>query len=103
MVFIESPLFTKLADGLLTDEAYAVLQEHLARYPRSGDVMPGAGGLRKLRWARAGMGKRGGVRVIYYHLSAAAQIRLVLIYAKAAQENLTPAQTKTLLSLMENW
>ena len=49
------------------------------------------------------MGKRGGVRVIYYHLSAAAQIRLVLIYAKAAQENLTPAQTKTLLSLMENW
>lgn len=49
------------------------------------------------------MGKRGGVRVIYYHLPAAAQIRMVLIYAKAAQENLSPAQTKALRLLMENW
>lgn len=103
MVFVESALFTKLVNDLLDEEAYRALQEHLARHPDAGDVMPGAGGLRKLRWTRPGMGKRGGTRVIYYHLNAAAQIRMVLIYAKAAQENLTPAQTKALLAVMENW
>ena len=103
MVFIESPLFTRLVNDLLPDEAYAALQRHLAKHPQAGDVMPGAGGLRKLRWTRPGIGKRGGTRVIYYHLAVAAQIRMVLIYAKAAQENLTSAQTKALLSLMENW
>ncbi len=56
--------------------------------PESGDVVPGSGGCRKIRWSRTGTGKRGGVRVIYYNQIADGRIYLLLIYAKSAQENI---------------
>ena len=59
-----------------------------------GDVIQDTGGLRKIRWSANGKGKRGGVRVIYYHLTADAQIRLLLIYKKGIQDNLTEKQKK---------
>ncbi len=58
--------------------------------PDAGDVIPGADGARKVRWSRSGMGKRGGVRVIYFHLTADEIVLLVMVYAKAAQANVKP-------------
>ena len=63
MVFIESAVFTRQVRELLTDDEYADLQWHLALYPKVGEVIQDAGGLRKVRWASRGGGKRGGVRV----------------------------------------
>ncbi len=60
----------------------------IAANPESGDVVPGSGGCRKIRWSRTGTGKRGGVRVIYYNQIADGRIYLLLIYAKSAQENI---------------
>ena len=64
--FVEAPLFTKLVGEYLTDEEYAALQAALAEDPELGDVIPGSGGVRKVRWGTRGRGKRGGVRVIYF-------------------------------------
>lgn len=68
--FIETPLFTRLVYDCLSDEEYAALQAHLARDPEAGAVVPGSGGVRKVRWGMAGRGKRGGVRVIYFARAA---------------------------------
>lgn len=64
--FIESSIFERELPIYLDDDEYAALQWFLMEHPEAGDVIPGAGGLRKLRWKRPGTGKRGGVRVIYY-------------------------------------
>ena len=64
--FIETRLFSKLIAEYLTDEEYGSLPEALVRDPNVGPVIPGSGGVRKLRWAAPGRGKRGGYRVIYY-------------------------------------
>ena len=66
MEFIESSIFTRLIYEYLTDDEYIGLQMFLVRYPDKGNVIPGTGGVRKLRWALKGKGKRGGLRVIYY-------------------------------------
>ena len=103
MIFIETPIFTADLNELLTDDEYAEFQQYLADNPRSGDVIQDTGGLRKIRWTSNGKGKRGGVRVIYYHLNADAQIRLLLIYKKGVQDNLTEKQKKILRKLNEGW
>lgn len=64
--FIETRLFTKLVLEYLSDDEYSSLQKALTRNPDAGSVIPGSGGVRKLRWAAPGRGKRGGYRVIYY-------------------------------------
>jgi len=64
--FIETRLFTKLVIEYLADEEYGALQESLMRNPDVGPVIPGSGGIRKIRWAAQGRGKRGGYRIIYY-------------------------------------
>ena len=61
MVFVETPIFTKLARNLLPDDDYRVLQQALVLRPEAGDIIPGSGGLRKIRWNVAGKGKRGGI------------------------------------------
>ena len=103
MIFIETPIFTADLNEFLTDDEYTEFQQYLADNPRSGDVIQDTGGLRKIRWASNGKGKRGGVRVIYYHLNADAQIRLLLIYKKGMQDNLTEKQKKILRKLNEGW
>ncbi len=67
MEFIETSIFTKLIYTYLSDDEYVALQSHLLKYPEAGQVIPGSGGVRKLRWAISGRGKRGGARVIYYY------------------------------------
>jgi len=103
MVFIETPIFTEDLLELLTDAEYSNLQVHLATNPAVGDVIQGCGGLRKVRWAAMGKGKRGGVRIIYYHVTAAAQIRMLLIYRKGIKDDLTATQKSALKRLNQGW
>jgi len=66
ITFIETKLFTRLVEEYLSDDSYRQLQAALASDPEAGPLIPGSGGLRKLRWGISGRGKRGGLRVIYY-------------------------------------
>ena len=72
MEFIEAPAFTRYISEYLADDDYRRLQNQLANNPELGDLMPGTGGFRKLRWAdpRRGKGRRGGLRIIYYYFLA---------------------------------
>lgn len=103
MVFIETPIFTEDVQQLLSDREYGSLQLHLAANPNVGNVIQGTRGLRKVRWAAMGKGKRGGVRVIYYHVAAAEQIRMLLIYRKGVKDDLTQTQRVALRLLNEGW
>jgi hypothetical protein len=103
MVFIESTIFTRQVRELLTDEEYARLQLHLTLYPKVGDVIQDTGGLRKVRWVGRGSGKRGGVRVIYFHAVKANQVRLLLIYRKGIKDDLSRVEKKVLRKLNETW
>lgn len=89
--------------ALLSDNSYAEFQRFLAQQPDSGDVIQGTGGLRKIRWVGRGKGKRGGVRVIYFHVSARQQIRMLLIYRKDVKDDLTASEKKVLRGLNEAW
>ena len=91
LVFLEAPPFTRLLRDYLTDESYRELQRTLMENPEMGDVMPGTGGFRKVRWedTRRGKGKQGGLRVIYYYLSADHQIWLFTLYDKDEAADLT--------------
>ena len=102
-VFIESTNFTEWLSEHLTDDAYAAMQQLLMQNPTLGDVMPGCGGLRKLRTsdARRGKGKRGGARVIYLYLPDARQFFMLDIYSKDEKDDLTPAEKVTLARLSE--
>jgi mRNA-degrading endonuclease RelE of RelBE toxin-antitoxin system len=103
VIFIESPVFTRQVISLLSDDSYAEFQRFLAKQPDAGDVIQGTGGLRKIRWVAHGKGKRGGVRVIYFHVSARQQIRMLLIYRKGVKDDLTASEKKVLRALNEAW
>ncbi len=80
--FIETKLFTRLVQEYMTDEEYQELQVVLIERPEAGDVIPGTGGVRKLRWKAPGRGKRGGYRVIYYPKTAQGIIWMLTMYPK---------------------
>jgi hypothetical protein len=103
--FIETPEFTEWVREYLSDEHLADLQRELQNDPDSGAVMPGCGGLRKLRMAdpRRGKGKRGGARVIYLHVAEADVIYLMDIYGKDEREDLTADQKKVLKRLADEY
>jgi hypothetical protein len=105
MIFIESPIFTEDVKELLSDEQYGELQEHLTMNPSAGDLIKGTGGLRKIRWVARGRsgGKSGGTRIIYCHVVADAQIRMILIYRKGIKDDLTPKEKAQLRNLNEGW
>ncbi|MFZ5622220.1 MAG: transcriptional regulator [Pseudomonadota bacterium] len=88
MIFIEAPLFSRLLGEYLSDDEYAALQWALTQRPEAGAVIPGSGGIRKLRWAGSGRGKRGGLRVIYYWKTRAGEIWLLTLYAKNEAEDI---------------
>jgi hypothetical protein len=96
MEFIETPTFTRLLASLLTDDEYRALQNVLLEDPARGDLIPGGGGIRKLRHALPGRGKSGGVRVIYYWTKKSDQIYMLLIYPKSRKDNLTDQETAVL-------
>lgn len=103
MEFIEAPVFSRYLREYLDDEGYRELQNHLAREPNLGDVMPGTGGFRKVRWAdkRRGKGRRGGLRVVYYHFPAEHQIWLLSVYGKDEAADLTATEKKTLKAAID--
>jgi mRNA-degrading endonuclease RelE of RelBE toxin-antitoxin system len=101
MVIVETSLFIKQAQRLLTDETYRQLQSDLASRPDLGAIIPGSGGLRKVRWGYGGQGKRGGVRVIYYWAVSEDHLLMLMMYPKNVQDNLSPAQLKMLRQLVE--
>jgi len=88
LTIIESPLFTKLWPDYWSEEERGKFAAFIANSPDAGDVIPGTGGCRKIRWTRAGAGKRGGVRVIYTTRLKSGALVLLVIYAKSAQENI---------------
>ena len=103
MVIVETSVFSRLIQELMSDEDYRALQAALITRPESGDIIQGSGGLRKIRWKLEGQGKRGGTRVIYYWVTADDQIRMLYVYRKTQQADLTPKQLATLKSIVERW
>ena len=87
--FIETKLFSRLVAEYMSDEEYSSLQNALIKDPEAGDLIPGSGGVRKLRWGVAGRGKRGGIRVIYYARTRQGQIWMLTLYAKNVMENIS--------------
>ena len=83
MEFIETSIFTRLIYDYLSEDEYLNLQIHLVHHPENGNLIPGSGGLRKLRWAIKGKGKRGGIRVIYYWKVSDHEIWLLTVYGKS--------------------
>lgn len=96
MTIIETKIFTRQIVDLLVDDEYRALQNKLALRPESGDLIPSGGGLRKDRWPRAGSGKRGGLRIIYYWDPPSDTIYMLLAYAKSDQDDLTSEQIRVL-------
>ncbi len=101
MVIVETSVFTRQVRELLSDEEYRELQTALVNRPNAGAIIVGSGGLRKLRWATKGKGKRGGSRVIYYWAVAQDQLLLLLVYSKSGRDDLTHEQLKTLRKIVE--
>jgi len=103
--FAETTEFSRWQPRFLPGGAYADLQKDLIANPQRGDVMPGCGGLRKLRIAdpKRQKGKRGGARVIYFHIPGATQFLMVDIYGKGEKEDLTPAEKRGLRELAREY
>lgn len=88
---------------LLSEEEYSKLQWRLIEFPEAGDVIPGSGGIRKIRFSAKGKGTRGGARVIYYLAAAHGKIFMLDIYAKNEKTDLSIEQIRTLKKLVEEW
>lgn len=101
MEFIETSVFTRQITALLSDDEYTGLQNLLIENPERGDIIRGGGGIRKVRYGRRGVGKSGGIRVIYYWISADRQIYLLIAYPKTHKENLTDAEVATLSNIVK--
>ncbi|MDY0331531.1 MAG: transcriptional regulator [Thiomonas sp.] len=100
--FIETPTFVAEADKLWATEERLEFFTWLAANPDAGDVIPGSGGCRKVRWSRAGSGKRGGVRVIYFARLTSGEIWLLLVYAKSVRDNIPGHLLKAIREEIEN-
>ncbi len=101
MLFTETPAFTKAVQEILRELDYFELQDLLIERPDAGDVIPGSKGLRKIRVASGGKGKRGGSRVIYYWYVDPEKIQLCRIYEKSTQANLSKAEIQQIQTELE--
>lgn len=96
----ETSEYLRRADKLLTESERSDVVAYLAVHPKAGDLMEGTGGVRKLRWARGGRGKSGGVRIIYYVHSEAMPLYLLTLFAKSERANLSKAERNDLAALV---
>jgi hypothetical protein len=97
----ELPEYVRTAGKLLAEADRRAVVDYLAVHPAAGDLIAGTGGVRKLRWARDGRGKSGGVRVIYYFHSDAMPLYLLTMFAKNERANLTKAERNALAGLVD--
>jgi len=102
MLFIETTIFTKEIQKLLSDDSYRQLQAVLILRPDAGDLIKGGGGLRKIRWHLSGKGKRGALRIIYFW-EVPDTIYMLFPYKKNEQEDLTQSQLKLLRELVKEF
>ena len=100
--FIESSIFERICPVYLDDDEYAELQQFMMQNPEAGSVVPGAGGVRKLRWSRPGMGKRSGLRIIHFVRRELNEFWMLTIYAKAKREDIRAHILKQLLEAFRN-
>jgi hypothetical protein len=98
---VETLLFQKQWPLYWTEEERGAFASYLAKNPEAGDVIPESGGMRKVRWSRAGSGKSGGVRIIYYTKLSNGQIFLLTLYAKSKTDNLTGPKLKEIKNALE--
>ncbi len=99
---VETPTFSRLSKDYWTDTERNNFVSFIAANPEAGDVVPGSGGVRKVRWSYGGRGKRGGVRVIYYSQLADGEIWLLLIYGKSVRDNIQAHVLRQIREEIEN-
>ena len=97
----ETPTFSRQAEQLFSEDEKQELIAFLAKNPLAGDVIPGTGGVRKIRFAASGRGKRGGARVIYYFLDETVPLYALLVYPKNVKSDLTADEKRAALALVE--
>jgi hypothetical protein len=96
LTVIETPLFSKLWPAYWSEDERGVFAAFMAEHPDEGDVVQGSGGVRKVRWSRAGSGKSGGVRVIYFVRNDLGELVLLFMYAKSKMDSLKASTLKEL-------
>jgi hypothetical protein len=99
---VETSLFQKQWPLYWSEEERGEFAAYIAEFPNAGNVVPQSGGIRKVRWRRAGTGKSGGVRVIYFTHTAEEEVVLLLMYAKAKTDNITGPKLKEIRRVLEN-
>jgi hypothetical protein len=102
VLIVETPIFTKRVRQALDEEQYRLLQTALVASPGNGKVIPGGGGIRKLRWAAGGRGKRGGARIIYRWFAEFDRILMLFIFLKNERADLSAEQLKRLRIVVES-
>lgn len=100
--FIESSIFARILPAYLDDDEYSDLQQFLMQNPEAGDLVPGSGGVRKVRWRQHGTGKRGGLRIIYIVRYRPNEFWMLTLYAKTQRENVPAHLLKQLLEAFRN-
>ena len=100
--FIESPAFERVREVYLDDDEFGELQQFMMGNPEAGKIVRGSGGVRKLRWRRAGVGKRGGLRVIYFVRRQPDEFWMLALYTKTKQENAPASTLRQLKEAFEN-
>jgi mRNA-degrading endonuclease RelE of RelBE toxin-antitoxin system len=98
---VSLPEYAKQANRLLTEQERTAMEDHIALFPEAHPVVVGTGGVRKARWRRAGHGKSGGVRTIYYFQRNRNSVYMLAVYAKSEKENLTPVEKNALKASVE--
>lgn len=102
LTVVETLLFQKQWPHYWTEEERGEFATYIAEFSDAGDVVPESGGIRKVRWRRAGSGKSGGVRVIYFTRTAQEEVVLLTLYAKAKTDNITGAKLKEIRRALES-
>ena len=101
ITIVELPEFIRRSKKLLTEKEHSNLLFHLAIHPKSGNVITGTGGIRKIRWVREGMGKSGGIRVIYYFHDMNMPLFILTVFAKNEKMNLNKSERNELANLVK--
>jgi hypothetical protein len=91
---VELPVFLRQAAAVWNEADRSEFVDHIARNAEAGDLIPDTGGVRKIRWQRRGMGKRGGVRVVYFYHNQQMPLFLLLVYAKSQRVDMTADEKK---------